>query len=124
MRKGGRFWSPGGQAAAGRIASRKRQCHGHAQASSKPSVAIIVRDDSFAASCASRVQERFALNHGENQGGEPIVVAGEPGHDLVDRASIGSIEPAAESVGQHLLGEAADKSVAAHEEAVFNSTGP
>ena len=63
-----------------------------------------------------RVQERLALDDGQDQGREPVFVAGEPGDDLVDGPAIGSIEAAAEGVGQHLLGEAAGERIAARQE--------
>ena len=46
------------------------------------------------------------------------------GDDLVDGTAIGSIEPAAEGVSQHLLGEAAGKCVAARRSAALSSAGP
>ena len=61
----------------------------------------------------SRVTKRFAFDDGKNQGREPVVVAGEPGDDLVDGAAVGSVEAAAQGVGEHLLGEAAGERIAA-----------
>ena len=75
--------------------------------------------------CDLRVQERLAFDDGEDQGREPVFVAGERGDDLVDGPAIGSIEPATEGVSQHLLGEAARERIAARaNSAALSSAGP
>jgi hypothetical protein len=55
------------------------------------------------------IKERLALGHGENQGREPVVLAGELGNDRVDIASIGSFKPATKRERQELLGQAPSK---------------
>ena len=51
--------------------------------------------------------ERGRLDDARQQGREPAVAALEPVDDLVDRLDVVVLEPAAEGVGQQLLGQAA-----------------
>ncbi len=81
---------------------------------SRRSVARFFGDSSlaFILNVTLGMQERLALDHGEDQGREPIVLADELGNDVVDMTAIGLFEPATKSVGQQLLGQAPGKRVA------------